>query len=175
MKLYTIGHSDHSMQEFIQLLQSFNIKQLLDIRTIPKSRHVPWFNKETLKQQLSKHKIRYQHLPELGGLRHTTKDSINLAWRNSSFRGFADYMQTPEFFKGFKKLNQLIQKKHETVIMCAEAVPWRCHRSLVADAEVIRGVHVFHIMSKTSFHEHELTSFAKVDRTKRPIRLYYPI
>lgn len=174
-KLYTIGHSNHSLQEFIEILQSHEIAQIIDIRTMPHSRHVPWFNKETLKKELNKSKIAYHHLGALGGLRHTSKNSINNAWKNKSFRGYADYMQTREFFEGLKKLNALMKKKsNKTAIMCAEALPWRCHRSMVADAEVVRGIKVFDIMSKTSLHEHHLTSFAVVDRTKRPIKIYYP-
>ncbi len=180
--LYTIGHSNHPLQEFLDILQAYEIGQLIDIRTIPRSRHVPWFNKDELKAALKKRKIRYHHLVELGGLRHTTKDSINMAWKNKSFRGYADYMQTRQFFDGLKKLNAFMKETHcntdtkhrNIVIMCAEALPWRCHRSLVADAEVVRGIKVLDIMSKTALHEHQLTSFAVVDRTKRPIKIYYP-
>lgn len=172
--LYTIGHSNHSLKDFLELISFYEIDQLVDIRTIPKSRHVPWFNKKKLTSELSKRKIAYQHIAELGGLRNTTKNSINQAWNNASFRGYADYMQTPEFFTGLKTLNQYIKKSCKTAIMCAEALPWRCHRTLVADAEVIRNIKVIHIMSKTSAHEHKLTSFAKIDKTKRPIQIYYP-
>lgn len=171
--LYTIGHSNHTLKEFLEMLSAYNIKQLIDIRSVPKSRHVPWFNKAKLSVALAKRKIKYHHLPELGGLRHTSKNSINKAWRNPSFRGYADYMQTSKFFEGLKMLNQL-RKKGKTAIMCAEALPWRCHRSLVADAEIIRGIKVIHIMSKTNVHEHELTSFAKVNRKTRPMKVYYP-
>lgn len=172
--LYTIGHSSHSLKEFLELILSYGITQIVDIRTIPKSRCFPWFNKTKLASALSKNKITYHHLPELGGLRHTTKKSINKGWINSSFRGYADYMQTPEFFTGLKILHELIKKNGKTAIMCAEVLPWRCHRKLVSDAEVIRGRKVIHIMSKTAAHEHELTNFAKVDRTKRPMQIYYP-
>ncbi len=173
-KLFTIGHSSHTFQEFLTLLNAYQIKQVVDIRTIPKSRYVPWFNQNTLKSALNKAKIHYIHLPELGGLRRTSKDSINQGWHNASFRGFADYMQTPEFYAGLKKLNQLIKRKGNTAIMCAEAVPWRCHRSLIADAEIVRRIPVFHIMSPTNLHAHELTPFAVIDRKKRPIKIYYP-
>lgn len=172
--LYTIGHSNHSLKEFLELILSYGITQIVDIRTIPKSRRFPWFNKTKLASELSKKKIIYQHLPELGGLRHTTKKSINKGWINSYFRGYADYMQTPEFFAGLKILNELIKKNGKTAIMCAEVLPWRCHRKLVSDAEVIRGKKVIHIMSKTIANEHELTRFAKIDRTKRPMQIYYP-
>jgi uncharacterized protein (DUF488 family) len=113
-------------------------------------------------------------MPKLGGLRHTSKDSINKAWRNASFRGYADYMQTPQFYSGLKDLNSLLKNRKKVAIMCAEALPWRCHRSLVADAEVVRKIKVLDIMSCTSTRVHELTAFAKVDRRKRPIKVYYP-
>lgn len=173
--LYTIGHSNRSLQEFIALLHAHGITRVVDIRSLPKSRHVPWFNKDELKTALRKEKMAYTHMRELGGLRHARKDSINQGWQNASFRGFADYMQTPEFFAAFKKLNQLTKKRKKIAIMCAEAVPWRCHRSLIADAETIRGVTVLHVMSKTHAKKHELTSFAVVDRTKKPIKIYYPV
>lgn len=171
--LFTVGHSNHSLQDFLEILHAHQITQLIDIRTIPKSRHVPWFNKNALKIALHKNNISYVHMEKLGGLRHTTQESINLGWRNKSFRGFADYMQTEEFFAALKELNHLI-KKEKTAIMCAEAVPWRCHRSLIADAELVRHIVVMDIISKSSAHEHKLTPFAVVDRSKRPIRVYYP-
>jgi len=174
MKLFTIGHSTHTLAEFIHILHAHDIKRLIDIRSIPKSRHVPWFNEAKLSAALSAEKIFYHHLPELGGLRHAHKDSINQGWRNASFRGFADYMQTPEFYKGLRKLNEFIKKKGRTVIMCAEAVPWRCHRSLIADAEIVRHIDVYHILSATNLHPHELTSFAVVNKHKRPIQIVYP-
>lgn len=172
--LYTIGHSSHSIDDFIAMLKAHDISHLVDIRTIPKSRHVPWFNQVSLEKVLKKEKIAYTHLSALGGLRHTNKDSINQGWNNLSFRGFADYMQTKEFFEGLKSLHEIIKKDSRVAIMCAEALPWRCHRSLVADAEVIRGINVFHIMSKTNLHPHELTAFAVVNKNKRPIQIYYP-
>src|SRR5262245_15616257 len=137
--LYTIGHSTHSIEEFLDLLRTYKIKHLVDIRTIPKSRHVPWFNQENLRQALLAVNIGYTHIKDLGALRHASQNSINQACRTLSFRGFADYMQTAEFYEGLKKLNQIIKDHKKVVIMCAEAVPWRCHRSLIADAEVIRG------------------------------------
>lgn len=172
--LYTIGHSTRTQEEFVSLLHTYSVTQLVDVRSIPKSRHVPWFNKNELNEALHKEKIRYRHMPALGGLRHVHKDSMNQAWSNPSFRGFADYMQTPDFYKGLKELILLLKKKDRVAIMCAEAVPWRCHRSLIADALIVRGIHVFHIMSRTATHAHTLTSFAVVDRTKRPIRVLYP-
>lgn len=173
-KLYTIGHSTRTLNEFMAILHAYKITDLVDIRTVPKSRHVPWFNEDTLKLALDKEKIYYTHMEELGGLRHAHKDSINQGWHNASFRGFADYMQTPEFYAGLKQLNKLIKKGNNVVIMCAEAVPWRCHRSLIADAEIVRRIRVFHIMSETAAHAHKLTPFAVVDRSKRPIKIFYP-
>jgi uncharacterized protein (DUF488 family) len=173
-KLYTIGHSTHTLQEFLEILHAHQITRIVDVRTIPKSRHVPWFNENEFKAALRKEKIAYTHLSKLGGLRKTTKNSINMAWRNASFRGYADYMQTPQFFEGLKELNDLIKKSHRVAIMCAEVLPWRCHRSLIADAELIRHISVYDIMSKTSLRPHQLTSFAVVNRKKRPIQIYYP-
>jgi uncharacterized protein (DUF488 family) len=173
-KLYTIGHSTHTLHEFLDILHEYQITHVVDVRTIPKSRHVPWFNENELKESLRKEKISYTHLSKLGGLRRTTHNSINMGWRNESFRGFADYMQTSAFFEGLKELNSLIKNSHKVVIMCAEAVPWRCHRSLIADAEVVRHFVVLEIMSKTSVHPHKLTDFAVINRKKRPIQIYYP-
>jgi len=173
-KLYTIGHSTRTLKEFIALLHAYKITHLVDVRTIPKSRHVPWFNENRLKSDLRKEQINYIHMLELGGLRHAHKDSINQGWHNASFRGFADYMQTPEFHLGLKKLNQLLKEDNKVAIMCAEAVPWRCHRSLIADAEIVRHIKVSHIMNESTVYAHMLTSFAVVDRKKRPIKVYYP-
>lgn len=173
--LYTIGHSNRSLEAFIEILKAHKITHLVDIRTIPKSRRMPWFNQDELAASLRKVHIHYHHLAALGGLRHAKKDSINIGWHNTSFRGFADYMQTAEFFHGLKELNALLKKPHKVAIMCAEAVPWRCHRSLIGDAEIIRHIRVFDIFSKTNKREHELTDFAKVDRSKRPIQITYPI
>lgn len=174
MKLYTIGHSNRTLQEFIQLLQYHSITCIVDVRTIPKSRHVPWFNKEKLIISLHKEKILYTHLPELGGLRKAQKNSVNLGWNNLHFRGFADYMQTPEFYAALKTLNEIIKTQDRVAIMCAEAVPWRCHRSLIADAEIIRHITVLDIVSGSAVHEHQLTSFAVVNRKKRPMQILYP-
>lgn len=159
--IYTIGHSTRTIEYLIDMLNAFEIQMVVDIRTIPKSRHNPQFNQEELKGSLKKAKIRYLHLTKLGGLRHTTKDSVNTGWENLSFRGFADYMQTPSFWKGLEKLEK-IGDKYRTVILCAEAVPWRCHRSLVADALVLDKWEVFHIQSKKTANPHELTAFLKV-------------
>src|SRR6185312_1035753 len=136
--LYTIGHSNRTLPDFIALLHAHKITRVVDVRTIPKSRKMPWFNQEKLKQALRKEKIAYTHMPKLGGLRHTNKQSINQAWINLSFRGFADYMQTEGFYEGLKALNQYMKGRKKVAIMCVEAVPWRCHRSLIADAEIVR-------------------------------------
>jgi uncharacterized protein (DUF488 family) len=160
--IYTIGHSTRTIDEFINILLAFEIELVVDVRTIPGSRHNPQFNENELKQELKLYDIEYSHLKELGGLRHTTKTSINTAWKNSSFRGFADYMQTPEFKKGIELLIGTSKLK-QTVIMCAEAVPWRCHRSLIGDALVVRNIEVEDIMSKNSSKPHKITPWAKVD------------
>lgn len=175
VKLYTIGHSTHTMQEFLDILQVYKITHVVDVRTIPKSRHVPWFNREVLRLSLHQEEIAYTHIEKLGGLRRTHKNSINKGWRNASFRAFADYMQTPEFFQGLKELNTLVKKRGSKIaIMCAEALPWRCHRALIADAEIARHIDVWEIMSKTSAHLHKLTDFAVINRKKRPIQIHYP-
>jgi uncharacterized protein (DUF488 family) len=161
LTIFTVGHSTHSLQEFVDMLKAHGIAQLVDVRTIPKSRRVPQFNSESLAAALPKLGIDYVHLKSLGGLRHAKKDSVNTGWRNASFRGYADYMGTDEFRQGIDRLLKLAHTKR-TVIMCAEAVPWRCHRSLIGDALLVRGVRVEDIMSATSHREHELTPFAKV-------------
>ena len=164
LTIYTIGHSTHPIDEFIGLLNTYGIKQLIDIRTIPKSRHNPQFMQESLEKSLAAVDIRYIYMKDLGGLRHSHKDSVNLGWRNRSFRSFADYMQTDEFKTAVEELIDIAEKT-PTAIMCAEAVPWRCHRSLVGDALLVRGVRVLDIMSPTNAPEHKLTSFASVDGT----------
>ncbi len=167
--IFTVGHSTLAPDEFVELLNSYEIKRLADIRTIPRSRHNPQFNADELAQTLPAAGIEYVPTPTLGGLRHARKDSPNSAWRNKSFRGYADYMQTPEFARAVEELIAGAASGR-TAIMCAEAVPWRCHRSLVADALGVRGVPVVEIMSKTSSRMHQLTSFARVDGT----RVTYP-
>lgn len=172
--LYTIGHSTHTLEEFIEILHAYKIKQLVDVRSIPKSRRVPWFNSSSLASSLEKEKIKYTHMPLLGGLRKTQKNSINQGWENLSFRGFADYMQTQSFQEGLEMLNSFLKPRKPLAIMCAEALPWRCHRSLISDAEIIRNIPVFHIMSKTKEYTHKLTSFAVVNKTASPPAIYYP-
>ena len=161
--IYTIGHSTHPIEVFVDFLKSYEIKMLIDVRTIPKSRHNPQFNTETLEITLKEFDIQYHHLSKLGGLRHTIKESVNVGWHNLSFRGFADYMQTPSFLEGIEEL-EIFGKKDKTAIMCAEAVPWRCHRSLIADALTLRKWKVFHIISKKSAKLHELTPFLHVQK-----------
>jgi uncharacterized protein (DUF488 family) len=161
MTISTIGHSTHSIEDFIRILEAHGIRQLVDVRTIPRSRRNPQFNRENLPVSLQAASIQYHHLPGLGGLRHAKPDSTNTGWRNASFRGFADYMQTPEFRQNLDDLIGLASRA-PTAIMCAEAVPWRCHRSLIADALVAKGVSVREIMSAIKSQPHALTSFAEV-------------
>lgn len=162
MTVYTIGHSTHSAEEFLRILRAHSIELLADIRTIPRSRRNPQFESAELGRFLSDHGMEYTHLPGLGGLRHARKDSINTAWQNDSFRGYADYMQTTGFEEALQDLIEKAKQKR-TAVMCAEAVPWRCHRSLVADALVARGFDVLHILSEKSAKPHILTGFAHVD------------
>ena len=167
--VFTVGHSTRTLGDFIALLKSQGVERVVDVRTIPHSRHNPQFNREPLSAALRKAKIGYVHLAKLGGLRHARRDSINTGWRNSSFRGFADYMQTPDFEAGLARLIELAKKKR-TAIMCAEAVPWRCHRSLIADALLVRRIPVEDIMSGARSQPHKLTAFAVV----RGKRITYP-
>ncbi|WP_254772667.1 DUF488 domain-containing protein [Nitrosospira multiformis] len=167
--LCTIGHSTHPLEEFINLLKKNEVKHLLDVRTVPRSRHNPQFNKETLPDSLWAMGIKYTHLPGLGGLRHARKDSINEGWRNASFRGYADYMQTQEFVENVNRVIQLAARDR-CALMCAEAVPWRCHRSLIADALVVRGVRVEDIIDNHGRKPHSLTPWAQTDGLK----IFYP-
>jgi len=162
MTVLTIGHSTRSVEVFIAMLQAHGVKRLVDVRTIPRSAHNPQFDRDALAETLIQAGIGYTHMPELGGLRHARKDSPNLGWHNVSFRGFADYMQTPEFERGLKTLIQAARRE-QVAIMCAEAVPWRCHRSLIGDALHVRGIAVEDIMSANRKQAHELTSFARVE------------
>jgi uncharacterized protein (DUF488 family) len=162
ISIATVGHSTHPIEEFVGILQAHGIRQLVDVRTMPRSRRVPQFNKENLAASLQAADIIYRHLPGLGGLRHPKRDSTNTGWRNASFRGYADYMQTPEFRENLEKLIELAAQS-PTAIMCAEAVPWRCHRSLIADALLTRGIEVSEILSARQSRPHALTPFAKVN------------
>jgi uncharacterized protein (DUF488 family) len=169
LTVFTIGHSTRPIGEFIDLLRERDIRQLLDIRAIPKSRRNPQFNTDALAASLATAGIGYVHMKDLGGLRHPARDSINLGWRNASFRGYADYMQTPAFAQALDRAIRLAETA-PTALMCAEAVPWRCHRSLVADALVVRGIRVLEIVSAAAPKEHTLTPFAHV----RGARVTYP-
>jgi uncharacterized protein (DUF488 family) len=160
----TIGHSTRTLEDFIGLLQAHGATRVVDVRTVPRSRHNPQFNKTSLPRALKKAGLGYVHLPGLGGLRHGKRDSINVGWRNASFRGYADYMQTPEFEQSLEELIRLA-KQERIVIMCAEAVPWRCHRSLIADALLVRGLRTEDIMGPSRRQVHTLTPFAKVRGT----------
>jgi uncharacterized protein (DUF488 family) len=167
--VFTIGHSNRSADALIAMLRAHGVTRLADVRTIPKSRHNPQFNSDELSSALNNHQISYVHLPELGGLRHPKKDSINTGWQNASFRGYADYMQTQAFENGLDNL--LAAAEHQVVaVMCAEAVPWRCHRSMIADALTVRGIRVEHIMSESKVQLHKLTPFARTQGT----RVTYP-
>jgi uncharacterized protein (DUF488 family) len=161
--IFTIGHSTRSRDEFVALLRAHGVREIVDVRSIPMSRHNPQFNTDALKQYLKQKHIRYKHLKKLGGLRHAKKDSTNLGWRNASFRGFADYMSTKDFSAGLTALTKIAGQR-TTAIMCAEAVPWRCHRSLIADALIKKGWNVRDIMSRTNATRHKLTPFLKIKK-----------
>ena len=156
--LYTIGHSTHTIEEFIALLNAHRVRHLVDVRSIPQSRHVPQFNTDALESSLHAANIDYTHIKALGGRRHTRKDSLNTGWRNASFRGYADYMSTPQFAEGLASLTE-IARATPTAIMCAEAVPWRCHRSLIADALMLKDWQVRDILTAAPAAEHKLTPF----------------
>ncbi|MEM3483113.1 MAG: DUF488 domain-containing protein [Candidatus Micrarchaeaceae archaeon] len=153
------------MSEFIKILENQSITLLADVRTIPKSRHQPDFNKDSLRKHLKRHGIKYVHFKELGGLRKPSKNSVNMGWHNESFRGFADYMQKRAFANAIVKLIKM-SKKDNIAIMCAEGNPYRCHRLLIADALTIRGLSVFHISGKHSVEKHRLIKFAVVKGKK---------
>jgi uncharacterized protein (DUF488 family) len=157
----TIGHSTCTLEFFIRMLKTYDVTMVVDIRTVPRSKHNPQFNKETMPDELKTAGIEYIHMLGLGGLRHPHSDSPNTGWKNNSFRGFADYMQTEEFEDNLKTLINIAGQRR-IALMCAEAVPWRCHRSLIADALVIRGIQVEHIMSLSRTQPHKLTPFALV-------------
>ncbi|SPE34579.1 conserved hypothetical protein [Candidatus Sulfopaludibacter sp. SbA3] len=158
--MMTIGHSNRSLADLIAMLQAHGVQTLVDVRTVPKSRYNPQFNRDALPVPLATAGIQYLHMPGLGGLRHARKDSLNTAWRNDSFRGYADYMQTAEFARS---LDELIAIPGEVALMCAESVPWRCHRSMIADALAARGIPVWHIMSTQARNPHKVTAFAHVE------------
>ena len=158
----TIGHSNRSIGTFIELLEANEIVRVLDVRTVPRSRHNPQFNRDTLAESLGALDIGYAHLPGLGGLRHALADSANTGWNNLSFRGYADYMQSSEFAVNAQRVAELASSEG-CALMCAEAVPWRCHRSLIGDALLLRGIRVENIIGPGKRKPHTLTSFAHVD------------
>jgi uncharacterized protein (DUF488 family) len=166
----TIGHSTRTWKDFLALLRAHRVKRVIDVRSVPRSRHNPQFDRKTLSKKLRAARIGYVHLRKLGGLRHSRRDSPNMGWRNTSFRGFADYMQTSEFEAGLHRLVKLAGQKR-SAIMCAEAVPWRCHRSLIADALTVRGIRVEDIISMKPSQVHSLIAFARV----RGHRITYPV
>jgi uncharacterized protein (DUF488 family) len=161
MRIWTIGHSTRAIDEFIALLTENEIKLVIDVRAFPGSKRYPQFNKEALAKSLSAYGIRYEHFPELGGKRKSKPDSRNTAWRNASFRGYADYMETEQFQKGIERLLE-IAAEGPTAIVCAEAVWWRCHRSLIADYLKARGGEVLHILSANKVEPHPYTSAARI-------------
>jgi uncharacterized protein (DUF488 family) len=180
MRIWTIGHSTRGIDEFISLLKENEIKLLVDVRAFPGSKRYPHFNKDALAESLNAHGIRYEHFPELGGKRKSKPDSRNTAWRNASFRGYADYMETEQFQKGVERLLFFARSDPESIrgrngrdggeavnpcaiaIMCAEAVWWRCHRSLIADYLKARGVEVLHILSANKVEPHPYTSASRI-------------
>lgn len=162
MRIWTIGHSTRTIEEFISLLKENDIKLLADVRAWPSSKRYPQFNKDALAESLNAHGIAYEHFPELGGKRKTKPDSRNTAWRNASFRGYADYMETEQFQKGIERLLDAAAEAGSTAIMCAEAVWWRCHRSLIADYLKARGVEVLNILGENKVEPHPYTPAARI-------------
>ena len=160
--VFTVGHSTLPIERFIALLKTYGVELLADIRTVPHSRHNPQFNDTAMADSLTAAHLEYVPMAALGGLRHTRQDSTNTGWRNKSFRGYADYMQTEEFQDALEVLTKMSRQKR-VAIMCAEAVPWRCHRSLVADALNVRDVQAVEILSETSYRMHKITPFAHVE------------
>ena len=167
-RVMTIGHSTRSLDEFKSILRAHQVVELVDVRTIPRSKRNPQFNKEALERALRSSGIGYTHMKGLGGLRHPKDDSVNKAWRNLSFRGYADHMQTIDFEADLAELETLVDKTKtgRVAFMCAESLPWRCHRSLIADALTVRGFKVEHIMSESKTQEHRLTPFAVIRGTQ---------
>jgi uncharacterized protein (DUF488 family) len=159
--IFTVGHSTRSFDELVAILRAHGIERLIDVRTVPRSRHNPQFNRDALSRALHNRRLGYRHMKALGGLRHARANSVNAGWRNASFRGYADYMQTAAFERALARLIELAEQK-PIAIMCAEAVPWRCHRSLIADALTARGYKVRNIMSVTSAKPHKLNPMARV-------------
>jgi len=164
VRVFTIGHSTRPIEEFLGMLEAHRVQQLVDVRTVPRSGHNPQFNREELSRALHDQQLHYRHMPALGGLRKPRRDSVNTAWRNESFRGYADYMQTAEFQKALETLIEFAREE-PTAIMCAEAVPWRCHRSLIADALLVRGIEVLEVASAARATPLKLHEWAHVEGT----------
>ena len=162
MLILTIGHSTRALDDFLDILRAHTVTRLVDIRTVPRSRRNPQFNQDSLSERLKQSAIDYVLMKQLGGLRHPKADSLNMGWSNSSFRGFADYMRTQEFTNGIDQLIGLAQNG-QAAIMCAEVLPWRCHRWLIADALLVRGVQVEHIMTIKTRTKHSLTKWASIE------------
>jgi uncharacterized protein (DUF488 family) len=162
---YTMGFSTRTWEETLEILSAHSIRRLIDIRTLPGSKRTPQFNLEHLRTALPRAGIEYIHMKSLGGLRKPKAVTVNAAWRNDSFRGYADYMQTPEFNEALNTLQALVAEK-TSVYACTEAVFWRCHRQLVSDALLVRGLKIGHIFNATKVEAHKLTDFAKVDGSK---------
>jgi uncharacterized protein (DUF488 family) len=161
-QIWTIGHSTRRVEEFIAALETHGIKMVVDVRSLPGSRRYPQFNKEALTDSLGRVGIRYEHFPELGGRRKPKNDSHNMAWRNASFRGYADYMETEEFRKGVQRLLDLASETGPIALMCAEAVWWRCHRALISDYLKAHGIEVLHILDSGKIEPHTYTTAARV-------------
>jgi uncharacterized protein (DUF488 family) len=170
LTILTIGHSTRTLTDFIDTLKAYHVTLIVDVRSVPRSRHNPQFNKAALLNALKTVGVRYIHMPEIGGLRRPKPDSVNLAWRNKSFRGYADFMQTNEFTEQLLNLVTLA-RDNCMAVMCAEALPWRCHRSLIADALVVRNVKVEHILNVNSSISHKLSEWAHAEGT----HITYPL
>jgi uncharacterized protein (DUF488 family) len=170
LTVLTIGHSTRTLDEFINLLKAYKVTLVIDVRSVPRSRHNPQFNKETLPDTLKNAGVKYVHMPDIGGLRRAKPDSVNTAWRNKSFRGYADYMQTKEFTENLLHIIAFA-RENRVALMCAEALPWRCHRSLIADALVVRHIRVEHILTAENSVRHRLSEWAHVEGTK----ITYPL
>ena len=159
--IYTIGHSTRELGEFLRLLAAHRVTQVVDVRRYPASRRHPQFARDALATALGEIGVGYRHEPDLGGRRSARRDSVNTAWRSAAFRGYADYMETPAFEDALARLRELARAR-PTAILCAEAVPWRCHRQLIADVLVARGEEVGHILGATRVEPHHLSTHAEV-------------
>jgi uncharacterized protein (DUF488 family) len=170
--IYTIGHSTRALDEFLKLLRAHEIGRIADVRTVPRSRRHPHFSRQALERSLPAAGIVYRHFPDLGGLRKPRKDSLNAGWRHEGFRGYADYMETAQFDRAVDDLLKWAGAgdPRRTAVMCAEGVWWRCHRQLIADALVAKGIEARHIVSASPAKPHAITEFARIEGT----RVTYP-